>query len=696
MTGGQEPVGMGSRFIYDGQIVQINEVIYAATGVEVVISGADGIRRMALKELLDQKRARIIPTSEGPAASDEQDTAATLLAQASEAELRVVRDRADHMREVLTGYRSGTAELARSDEPRAPFDPLRPKKSRYQAKAAELGVDVRTIERWARDYRQFGEAGLLANWSGRQSCTDRRWLEAALEVMVEHTNSSKPTRSAVIRQAAQRVAARYGDGVVPIPSKAGAYRELTRLEKWHPTFRLSTARNRDIAGRPDRPYGKLRPTRPGEYLVLDTTRLDVFALDPVTLRWVQVELTVGMDWFTRCVTGLRCTPVSTKSIDGVTVLYEAYRPRPAGQHWPAHAVWPEHGLPRAVVIDTDVIDTRAGAGAAGPTIVPETIVIDHGKIFVSEHMRSVCTRMGMSIQPARLRTGRDKGPVERFFRTVREDLLQHLEGYKGPDLYSRGVDVESRAFYYLDELEDIIREWVATVYHHRSHTGLVDPHLPSARMTPAMMYEYGLARSGYIEVPRDPELGYEFLKVESRTIQHYGVEINGCRYNGEALNPYRGKTSPYGGKLKGHWPIHVDPDDITGVYFRDPQARTWHRLAWEHAPAINMPLSDEALRFARRLAADKYRFPDDRLALEELLARWQGDVVATRAERRMMLRLTRAHKPLGADLPVAKDPDPGFDAPDPDADDAETSPQTGDDDIADDPDTYYQDAVEEA
>lgn len=692
MSAANEPVGVGSRFVYDGLIVQIVETKYVATGVEVVVSGGGQFRRMALAELLDETRARVIPSDEGPAANDEQDTAATLLAQAGEAELRVVRDRADHVREVLTGYRSGTTEFARSDEPREEFDSKRSMKQRYHAKARELDVNARTVERWVRDYRGFGEAGLLANRPGRQQSTDRRWLEAALEVMVEYTDKSKPTRSAVIRKATQRVAARYGEGVVTVPSKSAAYRELTRLEKWHPTFRLSTKRNRDIAGRPDRPYGKLRPTRPGEYLVLDTTRLDVFALDPVTMRWVQAELTVGMDWYTRCPIGIRVTAVSTKSIDAATVVFEAYRPRSAGKHWPPHAVWPEHGIPRALVIDTDVLDTSTRKGAAGPAIVPETIVIDHGKIFVSEHLTSVCARMGISIQPARLRTGRDKGPVERFFRTLREDLLQHLEGYKGPDLYSRGVDVESRAFYYLDELEDIIREWVATVYNHRSHAGLVDPHLPSARMTPAMMYEHGLARSGYIEVPRDPELGYEFLKVEARTIQHYGVEINGCRYNGEGLNPYRGKTSPYRGNLKGRWPIHVDPDDITRVFFRDPTTREWHRLMWEHAGGLNMPLSDEALRFARRLAADKYRFPDDRLALEELLARWQDGVGTTRAERRLMLRLTRAHKPLSDDLPYLQDTGETAAA----CADDDPEPETGDDDIADEPDDYYHDALEEA
>ena len=34
---------------------------------------------------------------------------------------------------------------------------------------------------------------------------------------------------------------------------------------------------------------------------MDTTRLDVFAFDPFTLKWVQAELTVSMDWYDRCI-----------------------------------------------------------------------------------------------------------------------------------------------------------------------------------------------------------------------------------------------------------------------------------------------------------------------------------------------------------------------------------------------------------
>ncbi len=111
---------------------------------------------------------------------------------------------------------------------------------------------------------------------------------------------------------------------------------------------------------------------------------------------------------------------------------------------------------------------------------------------------------------------------ERFFGTVREGLLQYLPGYKGPDINARGLDIEGHAFFYINELESIIREWVATVYHHRRHESLFDPALPAARMSPAQMYNHGVARAGCIEVPRDPELAFEFLRVEPRTIQAKG------------------------------------------------------------------------------------------------------------------------------------------------------------------------------
>ncbi|MFG2375311.1 hypothetical protein ACGFY9_28010 [Streptomyces sp. NPDC048504] len=126
---------------------------------------------------------------------------------------------------------------------------------------------------------------------------------------------------------------------------------------------------------------------------------------------MQAELTVAMDWYTRCITGIRVTPVSTKAGDVSAVLFQCFRPRPAGRDWPHGALWPEHGIPHTVLVDVDV-DGAIGEGLASPPLMPETLVVDHGKVYVSEHLTSVCRRMGISIQPARLRTGTRGAPAD--------------------------------------------------------------------------------------------------------------------------------------------------------------------------------------------------------------------------------------------------------------------------------------------
>jgi transposase len=638
-------IGVGARVEFDGEIHEVTEWIPSAAGTEIVLKGAVSLRRMSVVALLSDMRARLIPDTKGPEPDDSEVPAAVVLIGLSGSELQEVRERAEHIREVLTGFRSGSEEAKLAGEPRADFDPKLPLKSRYEAKARELGVDSRTMQRWVKAYREHGDASLADRRRGATSRVDERWGETALAIMRDHTNESKPSGASVILQTAARLESCLGEGSVKEPSRATAYRRLKKLDKKHRTFSGTTKRNRDIASRPNRPYGKLRPARPGEYLILDTTRLDVFALDPLTLRWVQVELTAAMDWYTRCIVAIRLTPVSTKAVDAAAVMYQVFRPPLAGANWPAHAVWPEHGVPREVLIDPDKID-RTGKAAAGPAITPETIVVDHGKIYVSEHLNSVCQRMGISIQPARLKEGRDKGPLERFFRTVRDGLLQYLPGYKGPDINARGLDVEGHAFFYIDQLESIVREWVAAVYHHRMHDSLLDPGLPSARMTPAQMFSHGIARAGYIEAPRHPHLAYEFLRAEPRTIQHYGVQRGKLVYKGDVLAELSQMTSPYSGKFKNRWPVHVDPDNIARVYIKHPTTRLWHELIWEHAKDVPMPFSDDALRHARKAVLDKHGFIDDRLALTELLNRWQLGMETSPAERRMALRLARQNAVL--------------------------------------------------
>jgi transposase InsO family protein len=652
-------VGVGTRFAYDGEIIEVVE-LHPVGGAAAAITRdlrTKTVRRFALSELMYSPRARLL----GAALTVDVDTAggdttAVRWSAAPESAREEARGRAAHVREVLTGYRSGCAETAQPGEPRARYRLTRPKQARLSAKAKELHVSQRTLERWVRNFETGGEVGLISARAIRPGLDSRKFelfQQAALDVMREHVEMSKPNAQFVISHARARLVADYGANAVPIPSTATAYRIVNKLERVHPVLHGSAKRNRDIASRSQQPYGKLHPARPGEYLLMDTTRLDVFAMDPNTLRWTSVDLTVAMDWYTRCITGLRLTPSSTKAIDAAAVLYQCFRPAPAGPDWPEDAVWPPHGVPRSVLVEAGGLHP-ASACAASPAIVPETIVIDHAKIYVGEHSTSACRQLGISVQPVRLRKGQDKGPVERFFRTIREGVLQELPGYKGPDVYSRGLDPEKDAFFFIDELEARLRTWVATIYHRKPHEGIGEPGLWALGFSPIQMFEHGIVRAGYIEAPRDPQLAYQFLKVEWRTIQPYGIQVDKRVYRGKCLGGYAaGEESPYR-ERKGQWPFHIDPDDVRYLYFFDQKnTQQWHTLVWTEAEVCDGPMSEDGLALARAEAKKKHRYFDDKLALAEFLEHHHLSQARTLAERRIALRLSREQSTLSQDAQAA-------------------------------------------
>lgn len=704
--------GVGTRFVYDGETVTIVEMTPTAHGNDVRVTDRGGKRCywLSARELLASGRAYMLTPDPGPGSDDDVEIAGTVLANLTEAQRSAVAEKADHVREVLTGYRSGTPELRLAGEPRAEYAPALSLASRRRAKAAELGVHERTVRRWMDAHEAHGESGLIsACQSNPLGRTDSRWLQVAEEIMTEYRDLSRPSGTAILLQIQARLDSRFGVDVVPIPARATAFRRLKQIDRRVPTFHGSRARNRDVAARPDREYGHLNPTRPGEYLVMDTNSLDVYALDPFTLQWVKAELTVAMDVYSRCITGVRVTP-TTKSLDVAMTLYQTFRPNPAPAHWPDHAVWPEHGLPRAVFPDVDGMAGRLGA--SNPVIVPDWIVIDHGKQFKCQHINSVCQRMGISIQPARLRTATDKGILERFFLTLRLGLLQYLDGYKGPDVYSRGIKPEEDACLYLDELEAMIRQWIASEYHHRPHDSLFDPRIPKHRLSPAEMFAHGVQRAGYIEAPRDPDLAFEFLRPVRRLLRHDGVQYKNLIYNGPALDGLRGQESPYGGPANRRWFIYVNPDDLTRVYFRHPETRKWGTLLWKDAPALDLPMSEDGLAFARRLAKARGTSTRPDAALKSMLAQWNVDLGRTRAERRIAVRLARERAALVNDLVTddehqarafierlraaesASPPGPSSQVSDDDVDDdVEVFDDDDDDDLDDE--TYYADAFED-
>ncbi|MET7703612.1 hypothetical protein [Streptomyces sp. NPDC005485] len=458
MTRWTTPLQPGLPISFDGEQFTVAEI----EGRRILLRPTAAVVGMPRWRQLDISVLLAHPTTEILVpAPQEEPAAAAILGGLDDGGDDDLTRKFRHVQEVRTGYQFGSEKLALPGEPRPDYAPGTPWMHRYVAKAAELGVAESTIRNWVRQVKRSGPAGLVR---GRPAPSvldraDDRWLEMARSVLKGHEKSSRPVRNLILAEIEERLTKEYGKETVPVPARTTGYELLRALTKGTNAFEGSTKGKRSIADAPKGTYGRLRATRPGEYVVLDTNCLDVFAMEPVTCRWVRCELTVAMDLYSRCITGLRLTPVSTKSTDVAGVLFETVRPRDAPD---GDEVLPYCGVPSTVVIDADKLVDRDGQPLL-PTVAAETIIFDHGKVYLSNHIQSVCAKLDISLQPARPKTPTDK-PVERWFRTLNQGLLAALPGYKGSDVHSRGEKVEDEVFFFIDELEAIIREWITQIF----------------------------------------------------------------------------------------------------------------------------------------------------------------------------------------------------------------------------------------
>lgn len=386
-----------------------------------------------------------------------------LLDTVPEAALRKAQWMECHLTEVETGL---PPDAAPGTRPRPEYDPdWRTITERLAAKAAELTasghpVSERTMSRLRGSWRDQGLWGLvdgrvtrLSNPAGH---CDERLVQAVTEVMAAQVHMSTGTRTRVMRQVERLLAERHGEGVVPVPSRATFYRLLKAMAEGRHIFDAATSR-RSRARRPEAPFTPTIAARPGEVVQVDMTPLDVLAIldDGVTGR---VELTIAVDVATRTICAAILRPAGTKAVDAALLLARILVPEPMRPGWADALRMSASLIPHARLMS---IDARLEHAAARPVIVPDTIVIDRGKVFVSSTFIAACRTLGITVQPARPATPTDKGVVERTFSSINTLFCQHVAGYVGSDVTRRGDDVQ--AAWTIRELADLFEGWVSVL-----------------------------------------------------------------------------------------------------------------------------------------------------------------------------------------------------------------------------------------
>ncbi|MFF5826067.1 transposase [[Kitasatospora] papulosa] len=499
-----------------------------------------------------------------------------------------------HIREIETGMPGGPAS---SKEPRPEYDPeQRSMAEREQAKADELAqlgwpqVSRATVRRMRARYHAGGVMGLVPQRKPSRATgrADERVVAAVLEALRRQRGRSRGTLKGLRQLTGQILADTHGPGVVALPAPS-TFNRLVRVladPLEHPGRPARTATT------PTRPFTPTIALRPGELVQVDTTRLDVMAVGEDG-RPVRPELTIALDVATRSVVAAVLREESTQAVDASLLLAEMAVPHPARPGWPEHLRLAHAAVPYDRLL---ALDARLEQAAARPVVVPETIVIDRGRVFVSAAFLAACETLGVSVQPAPPRSPTAKGAVERTFGSINSLFAQHVAGYTGSHVLERGHAVEDEAHFTVAQLQELLDEWITASWQHRPHDGLRHPVLPKEALAPNEMWSALLGACGYVPLPLTGADYLELLPVRFHPITGRGIRISYRTYDHVVLNEHRGRPSPIG--PGGRWEIHLNPHDVRQVYIRLPDGHL-HEIPWIHRDHVHAPMSETAWRHIR-------------------------------------------------------------------------------------------------
>jgi putative transposase len=556
-----------------------------------------------------------------------------------------------HVVEAVTGFPPGTVPGIAA---RPGYDPSATTQlQRDGAKAAELGIGVRTVQEYRARYARQGLLGLVDRRVLRGRTVtgrcDARLVAAVREALDAETGNSTGTRARLMRRVVKDLAGTYGPGVVPVPGRTVFYELVDALSAGRHTFGSAVTR-RQLANRPAGPFTPTLAARPGEQVQVDSTPLDVMVLADAGVT-VRADLTIAVDVATRTIGAAVLRPVGTKAVDAALLLARMLVPEPMRPGWAESLRMSASVLPHARLA---AIDERMELAAARPVIVPDTIVIDGGRVFISETFTRACARLGVTVQRSRPRTPTDKSVVEATFGSVNSLLCQHLAGYTGRNPDRRGDRVEAQAAWTVPDLQELLDEWIIAGWQSRPHDALRDPCFPRRAVSPNEKYAALVAAAGYLAVPLTGADYLELLPVTWRVINDYGIRIDYRTYDHADLAPWRRQHSGITAR-KGLWEVHYDPYDVSRVFVRTPGG--WVTAGWTHLPMVSAPFADFTWRHARRLAAARGLDPADQAAvarvLDDLLTRAQaGPDARTSARVAARTAIAAAGRPA---LPPARD-----------------------------------------
>ena len=492
----------------------------------------------------------------------------------------------------------------------------RPDRSRseVEARAEEIGVHPATLYRWLSDYEACGLISALApnETSGGRG---KSRLDEAVEKIIQATikDTYKTTQKKTIAKTVKKVRQRCKNAGLPAPA-------------------INTVRSRIQAISPQELVKSREGTReakerfapaPGHFphaawplavTQIDHTPVDAIIVDEeerlsINCPWVTLEV----DVFSRVVPGfyLSLDPPGASSTG--LCLVRGILPK---EEWLARKgldiEWPVWGM-------------------------PETVHADNDRGFRGQMLQQACKDYGCNLEWRPVKTPEFGGHIESLCGTLNEKI-HGLRGTKFSNIKQRGrYPSEKKAVYTLAELEDqIIR--LINEYHHEEHSAL--------GTTPLKRYEEGIFH-GFNGVPPkglparvsdEDRLRLNFTPCVYRSVQRYGIVIDGVQYYSDVLRPWINAPDPKNPKRKRRFLIRRDPRNISVVWFLDPDLDQYFPIPYRNL--ANPAISIWELREARRRLKEQRRDASD----EQEIFRMVDEIHHHEEEALKKTRATRARR----------------------------------------------------
>ncbi|MEF2251290.1 integrase [Ralstonia solanacearum] len=396
-----------------------------------------------------------------------------------------------------------------------------------------------TVRRWAGRYRTKCVVQLVPRHCKKgRAAVIRGDLEDLLQVSLEESylKPERPTIAQVYEDLRSRVDSvnrgRLPSQQLRLPSAMTVRRYIARLDQYQVDCERFGKHAADKKHR--NATGQLTVGKILERWEIDHTLLDVLIVDLTSGEVIgRPYITVILDRHSRMVMAffIHLSAPNTESV--LRTIERAIRPKHA---WLAN-------------YPTVVNEWRARG-------LPRYIVPDNAAEFHAGGLISAFNELGIEVLFPRSRGPEMKGAVERFFRTMAEDLIHRLPGTTFSNTRDRGdYPSEKLACLTLADLEAAVMKWVVDRYLQKPHRGL-------SGLTPAKAWEQG-------EVERAPLLPLDLDELEcvlshraDVRLHHYGVEVDRQQYHSAELAELR---------------LCLGKDARVDIRFRDELGHVWVR-----------------------------------------------------------------------------------------------------------------------